>query len=327
MKLLSLSLSALLIAVGITSAAPSRFQEDAAPTQEASDKPASQEEAQEEAAEPEAPKIQDDDVALYAGLSLEEAKAKVELLIAGFEEQMAEYRKKFQEASAEDKVKLRSQAPKPADFVDNLQKLAELHPATDVSLQALAWIVQRTRTGEAYEAALDTLVANHADAEVLKPVILGLQYQIASPRISEIFDQLLARCMDSNQLGVVHYARLQYGRRVEDVKRALVDDPETAKRFSDDFGQERIDYINNFTTLSEEDLLGAMEKLSAEYGDVKLSETKTIAQALEGDMFEIKFLQVGKEAPDIEGEDIDGVAFKLSDYRGKVILLDFWGDW
>jgi hypothetical protein len=35
----------------------------------------------------------------------------------------------------------------------------------------------------------------------------------------------------------------------------------------------------------------------------------------------------GAVAPDIEGIDIDGVAFKLSDYKGKVIFLDFWGDW
>jgi hypothetical protein len=38
-------------------------------------------------------------------------------------------------------------------------------------------------------------------------------------------------------------------------------------------------------------------------------------------------LEIGKVAPDIEGEDIDGVKFKLSDYRGKVVVLDFWGHW
>lgn len=36
---------------------------------------------------------------------------------------------------------------------------------------------------------------------------------------------------------------------------------------------------------------------------------------------------IGQTAPDIDGEDIDGVRFKLSDYRGKVVVLDFWGDW
>jgi hypothetical protein len=36
---------------------------------------------------------------------------------------------------------------------------------------------------------------------------------------------------------------------------------------------------------------------------------------------------VGSAAPEIEGTDIDEVPFKLSDYRGHVIVLDFWGDW
>ena len=39
------------------------------------------------------------------------------------------------------------------------------------------------------------------------------------------------------------------------------------------------------------------------------------------------FEPVHGSAPDIAGTDTDGVAFKLSDYSGKVILLDFWGDW
>ena len=37
--------------------------------------------------------------------------------------------------------------------------------------------------------------------------------------------------------------------------------------------------------------------------------------------------EVGMEAPEITGLDLDGVEFNLSDYRGKVVLLDFWGDW
>jgi hypothetical protein len=35
----------------------------------------------------------------------------------------------------------------------------------------------------------------------------------------------------------------------------------------------------------------------------------------------------GRPAPEIEGVDLDGTAFKLSDYRGKVVLIDFWGTW
>lgn len=36
---------------------------------------------------------------------------------------------------------------------------------------------------------------------------------------------------------------------------------------------------------------------------------------------------VGNLAPDFTTKDADGVEFKLSDYRGKVVVLDFWGFW
>jgi hypothetical protein len=53
-------------------------------------------------------------------------------------------------------------------------------------------------------------------------------------------------------------------------------------------------------------------------GNVKLRPVpKDVAQGL----------SISQLAPDIEGEDLDGVKFKLSDYRGKVVVLDFWGHW
>jgi thiol-disulfide isomerase/thioredoxin len=38
-------------------------------------------------------------------------------------------------------------------------------------------------------------------------------------------------------------------------------------------------------------------------------------------------LAVGKPAPEIDGVDADGKPLKLSNYRGKVVLLVFWGSW
>jgi cytochrome oxidase Cu insertion factor (SCO1/SenC/PrrC family) len=37
--------------------------------------------------------------------------------------------------------------------------------------------------------------------------------------------------------------------------------------------------------------------------------------------------KVGEPAPEIKGEDVDGKEFALSDYKGKVVVLDFWGFW
>src|SRR5262249_33950508 len=42
---------------------------------------------------------------------------------------------------------------------------------------------------------------------------------------------------------------------------------------------------------------------------------------------DMRNLQVGKPAPEIEGPDLDGRRMKLSDYRSKVVLLVFWATW
>jgi hypothetical protein len=38
-------------------------------------------------------------------------------------------------------------------------------------------------------------------------------------------------------------------------------------------------------------------------------------------------LSPGLPAQEIASADVDGAPFKLSDYRGKVVMLDFWGNW
>jgi hypothetical protein len=38
-------------------------------------------------------------------------------------------------------------------------------------------------------------------------------------------------------------------------------------------------------------------------------------------------LAKGQTAPEIDGPDADGHRLRLSDYRGKVVVLDFWATW
>ena len=59
----------------------------------------------------------------------------------------------------------------------------------------------------------------------------------------------------------------------------------------------------------------------------KLAAGTSLAARIAAPRFEKERLQIGMTAPDIDGVDTDGTAFKLSDYRGKVVVLDFWGFW
>jgi hypothetical protein len=277
-----------------------------------------------EAAQPTEPQEPEED---FSGLTEEQALAKVEELGQEYETELGEYRQKFQAATAEEKAELRSQMPRPAAYIERFQKLAALHPSTKVEALALVWIVQHQRAGEVYDKAIDVLVQNHSSLPELKPVVLALQYQPPSERNLGIIQHVLDNSMNRDTLGVAEYARLQLRKRAAEFKRELDSDPDMAARFEQAYGKEQVEYIKSLPELPESELLSGLERLQTEFSDVVLAGDRTIGKTVEGDIFEIRFLQIGKEAPDIEGEDIDGTEFKLSDYRGKVVVLDFWGDW
>ena len=67
-----------------------------------------------------------------------------------------------------------------------------------------------------------------------------------------------------------------------------------------------------------------LRRASDQFGDVKLAVGGTVGDKAQLELDDILHLAVGKVAPEIEGQDQDGNKFKLSDYRGKVVLLDFW---
>jgi hypothetical protein len=72
--------------------------------------------------------------------------------------------------------------------------------------------------------------------------------------------------------------------------------------------------------------LAAFDRAIKDFGDVIYLDSK-LSEVAEAAQFSLKYLQVGLVVPDVDGPDMDGKSFKLSDYRGKVVLLDFWGHW
>jgi thiol-disulfide isomerase/thioredoxin len=66
------------------------------------------------------------------------------------------------------------------------------------------------------------------------------------------------------------------------------------------------------------------------YADVKYGPRQKVGAAAAAALAGLKNLAnlaVGKVAPEIVGEDLDGKPLKLSEYRGKVVLVDFWATW
>ncbi|MCH7689234.1 MAG: redoxin domain-containing protein, partial [Planctomycetes bacterium] len=104
------------------------------------------------------------------------------------------------------------------------------------------------------------------------------------------------------------------------------DRPELTKRYEIVFGK---NYLPELQRLGQANLAKRIETLferaAEEYGDVKIR-GGTVGARAKSELYDIRHLGIGKLAPDIEGKDQDGKQFKLSDYRGKVVLLYFWSE-
>ncbi|TWU07049.1 Thiol-disulfide oxidoreductase ResA [Symmachiella macrocystis] len=116
------------------------------------------------------------------------------------------------------------------------------------------------------------------------------------------------------KMGLVRYAQLLQNPRFAEAMESQLD----------------IDLLKHLKKLdvaktnAEAELL--FERLMTEFADVK-SRGQNLAQAVKPDYFAISKLAIGKVAPEIDGEDLDGKRMTLSSYRGKVVVLCFWGTW
>ncbi|MFI5456206.1 MAG: TlpA family protein disulfide reductase [Isosphaerales bacterium] len=90
-------------------------------------------------------------------------------------------------------------------------------------------------------------------------------------------------------------------------------------------GRERAEQLGELdpVTLSK-DAEQLLERVVHDYADVRDPVAfRPLGQQAESALLELRGPAIGQTAPEIAGDDVEGKAMKLSDYRGKVVLLNF----
>jgi hypothetical protein len=213
-------------------------------------------------------------------------------------------------------------------------ELAERYPADPIAREALTqavwqvnttpWPVEIVGKNDAVERALALLRRDHVQSDQLGPLCQRLSWGFCKEY--ETFLRAVAKSNPKPEvqavavLSLAHFLNLR-SQRID----LLKEQPEAARQFEELFGRDYIDHLmrqdgDHFT--AEADAL--LERIAKEQGDVKLPDDATIGERARSELFDLRNLRVGKVAPEIEGVDPDGVSFKLSGERGKVVLLDFW---
>lgn len=219
-------------------------------------------------------------------------------------------------------------------FAQKFLELAEKHPDDPIALDALTqavwqvnttpWPVELVGEDTARAKAFELIHRDHLRSDKLAPLCQRVSYGLAK----EYETFLRAVAAKNSHESVRGAATLSLGRFLNNRLERLDlcrEQPELAKEFAGLYGKgylEELQRQERGTALKEIEAI--FEQAAVKFGDVKLPDGDTVAERARAELFGIRNLSVGKEAPDIEGEDQDGKRFKLSDYRGKVVLLDFW---
>lgn len=226
----------------------------------------------------------------------DDGREELQEILDEYDDAMLAFREAYEAAAQADKGKIYQELyPQADDYAVRLLSVAQRFAKTDVAADALAWVAARTR-GDNATKAIDQLVADHFESEKMAEVCMSFPRDDAGKGLLE---RLVAESPHRTVQGMATYALAS---RVAPPYDASKPWPE------------------------KEEYLGLMRTIAAEYADVAYRDG-TLGAIAEGGIFQVERLQIGMEVPDIEGEDIDGVPFQLSDYRGKVVLLDFWGHW
>jgi thiol-disulfide isomerase/thioredoxin len=271
-----------------------------------------------------------------------------------YEALIAEYARIQDEvAKLTDAQQIKASFPVERKVVGRFLDLARKHPQDAVAFDALAWVTIWGFTTAESETAAELLAQNHAQDRRLWLICQDIRRgPISLPRAT-LLRAVLAHNPDRSTRGRACFDLAQLLIEQSEFVR-LLKTPGLKPYHANFYPAER---LARFGALDADALTQEAEKLLVrvldEFADVvpvKWSteiprmenwdpatlyrnppqaerEPGTLADRARPALAELRGLSVGKVAPEIEGVDVGGRPFKLSDYRGKVVVLDFSGTW
>jgi hypothetical protein len=232
-------------------------------------------------------------------------------LRAEYQKARAEYTKPFSEAKTPEermKVKLDPEKNPAKDFVGKFADLAKRAKGTEPGLQATMEQMRATITTSSGAMALSSGGARQSNPELEKLIDETITNYIEAPYLAQ-FVPYLGMGLSPEKADALR-------------ERVIEKSPHAAVR-----GEARFAIAYALYTKAGDDEIQRKEAYKMMELVVKEIPETSSGRRAAGVLYERDHLQIGMVAPDFTAKDQDGKEFKLSDYRGKVVMLDFWGFW
>ncbi|MDZ4403810.1 TlpA disulfide reductase family protein [Prosthecobacter sp.] len=241
-------------------------------------------------------------VSLFAQAPASPLATEIRAIIDEYENSVrANTQKLIAAATEEEKNKFRASIPSAGPYATKMMKLVQANLDQPDVVKGVNWLVTGAASFPEGQEALKMLGTTFAGSKGIAESVKQLEYHglPAEPVLKAVIEKNKNReekAAALYALGAIHFKNFDA----------------SADRVSGE--------------ASKEKALECFQQLNADYADVTIQGFK-LSDFTAKMLFEMMNLQVGCEAPEIEGMDADGVSFKLSDYRGKHVIVIFWGGW
>ena len=250
---------------------------------------------------------EDEDQPKPKNLSREISKLKSQ-----FSKRLSQLKKEYRDAADEEEQEsvVAARREMEVDITNQVLELTRERDDASRNIRDLVWYINRTK-GDARENIFNELISQYGDSD----------------RLTRLTEELGSRC---RPIGAKrNLVARTYSRKVLTKKFRVMRHSSWPTTWNKSENSPSIPMTNIFQSRTEEQLDEEIESLlnqcQEEFADVARGNS-TIGQLATAKLFAAR-ISVGKPAPEITGVDLDEVDFKLSDYRGKVVMIDFWGDW
>lgn len=201
----------------------------------------------------------------------------------------------------EERNKYRSSIPSAGPYATKMMQLVQANLDQPDVVKGVSWLVTGAASFPEGQQALKMLGTTFSDRKGIAEAVKQLEYHglPAEPVLKAVIEKNMNRDEKAAALyalGAVHFKNFDA----------------SADRVSGE--------------ASKDKALDCFQQLNADFADVTIQGFK-LSDMTAKMLFEMTNLQVGCEAPEIEGKDADGMGVKLSDYRGKHVIVIFWGGW
>ncbi|HQR06449.1 MAG TPA: redoxin family protein [Gemmatales bacterium] len=238
--------------------------------------------------------------------------AKDELENAKTDEEKAAAEKKLKEVQTAGMKAVKMTDGPAASFAPRFLALAEKNPKDPAALDSLTWAMQTSGGSTAkngiYRQALKMIRSGFLDSSGIKKLFPMLAHSNDDDSIQVLRD-VIAKHPDRKVQAKAAKALANGLENAVQQAKMIQNRPEVRKNYEEQVGKEVVEAL----------------LVNADRNKKEAAELTKLVQDKYSDVF--PNLAIGQPAPEVINKDLDDKTVKLSDLKGRVVVLDIWATW